>query len=213
MVGLSTFAAFLPALQSDFVTWDDDRNFTSNFHYRGLGLQQLHWMWTTFHMGHYVPLSWMTLGLDYSLWGMNARGYHLTNLLVHAANAVLVYFLARRLLARSMKLEEPPLEISAAFGALLFSVHPLRVESVAWVTERRDVLSMFFCLSSVLWYLRHVDFERDRRWYCLSLVAFVCAILSKATSMTLPAVLLLVDIYPLRRVGGERGLWSESARR
>ncbi len=213
MVGLLTFAAFLPALQSGFVTWDDDRNFTDNFHYRGLGLQQLHWMWTTFHMGHYVPLSWMTLGADYSLWGMNPSGYHLTNLLLHATNAVLVYLLARRLLARSMSLEGPTLDISSAFAALLFSIHPLRVESVAWVTERRDVLSLFFCLSSVLCYLRHVNLDRDRRWYCLSLGAFVCAILSKATSMTVPAVLLLIDIYPLRRAGGDRGWRSESARR
>jgi hypothetical protein len=88
-VALLTFAAFLPALQSDFVTWDDDRNFTGNIHYRGLGTRQLTWMWTTFHMGHYVPLSWMTLGLDYDLWGMNAAGYHLTNVLLHTANAVL----------------------------------------------------------------------------------------------------------------------------
>src|ERR1043165_1152405 len=114
MVGLLAFAAFLPALQSDFVTWDDDRNFTDNIHYRGLGLSQLAWMWTTFHMGHYVPLSWMTLGLDYSLWGMDARGYHLTNLLLHAANAALVYFLARRLLRVATHADERTLDASAA---------------------------------------------------------------------------------------------------
>src|SRR5213075_1867138 len=79
---------FLPALTADFVAWDDDRNFLRNPFYRGLGFTNLKWMWTTFHMGHYVPLSWMTLGLDYELWGMNATGYHLTNLLLHAANAV-----------------------------------------------------------------------------------------------------------------------------
>src|SRR5678816_3886687 len=101
LVAVATFATFIPALQSDFVTWDDDRNFTANVHYRGLGLSQLAWMWTTFHMGHYVPLSWMTLGLDYSVWGMNPAGYHLTNLLLHAANAVLVYLLVRVLLERS----------------------------------------------------------------------------------------------------------------
>src|SRR5262245_34923122 len=77
-----TFLAFLPVLQAGFVTWDDDRNFLGNSHYRGLGLEQLSWMWTTFHMGHYTPLTWMTLGLDYLQWGMNPGGYHLTNLLI-----------------------------------------------------------------------------------------------------------------------------------
>ena len=78
-VGLVTFIAFIPALRNGFVSWDDDKNFLANPHYRGLGLDQLSWMWTTFHMGHYIPLTWMTLGLDYLLWGMNPRGYHLTD--------------------------------------------------------------------------------------------------------------------------------------
>ena len=86
-VAIVTFVSFLPALDAGFVTWDDDKNFLANTAYRGLGWQQLTWMWTTFHLGHYVPLSWMTLGLDYSLWGMEARGYHLTSLIIHAANA------------------------------------------------------------------------------------------------------------------------------
>ncbi|MEO5817319.1 MAG: hypothetical protein ABIT20_18775, partial [Gemmatimonadaceae bacterium] len=74
VVALITFVVFLPALRDGFVTWDDDRNFLTNQHYRGLGVTELRWMWTTFHMGHYVPLSWMTLGLDYVLWGMNPAG-------------------------------------------------------------------------------------------------------------------------------------------
>src|SRR5262245_18574753 len=89
-VALLTFVAFLPALNNGFVAWDDDKNFLTNPNYRGLGLDQLRWMWTTFHLGHYVPLSWMTLGLDYVVWGLDPRGYHLTNLLLHTANAVLV---------------------------------------------------------------------------------------------------------------------------
>src|SRR5438105_1828923 len=102
LVALATFIVFLPALRNGFVAWDDDKNFLTNPDYRGLGLSQLHWMWTTFHLGHYVPLSWMTLGLDYELWGMDPIGYHLTSQLLHAANAVLVYFLARRLLSSSL---------------------------------------------------------------------------------------------------------------
>src|SRR5712691_3498661 len=100
LIALITFAAFLPALQNQLV-WDDEQNLLGNPHYRGLGWIQLRWMWTT-HMGHYIPLTWMTLGLDYLLWGMNPLGYHLTNLLLHAANAVVFFFVVRRILTRAL---------------------------------------------------------------------------------------------------------------
>ena len=139
-VGLITVVVFLPTLANGFVNWDDEKNFLPNPHYRGLGLEQLGWMWSTFHLGHYVPLSWMTLGFDYTLWGMNPKGYHLTNVLLHAACAVALYFVARRILRLTgePQRERGQLEIPAAFAALLFAVHPLRVELVAWVTERRE---------------------------------------------------------------------------
>jgi len=87
IVALLTGVAFLPALQNGFVNWDDDRNFLLNFYYRGLGFDELRWMFTPF-WGHYTPLTWMTLGLDYVLWGMKPAGYHLTSLLLHMATAV-----------------------------------------------------------------------------------------------------------------------------
>src|SRR5271170_5476148 len=95
---LATLAAFWPALNNGFVNWDDGANFLENANYRGLGWTQLKWMWTTFHMGHYQPLSWMTLGLDYLIWGMDPFGYHLTSLLLHCLNAVLFYFVSLSLL-------------------------------------------------------------------------------------------------------------------
>jgi tetratricopeptide (TPR) repeat protein len=217
VVAALTVLAFLPVLRNGFVSWDDDRNFVENPHFRGLGLDQLRWMWTTFHMGHYVPLSWMTLGLDYKLWGMNPTGYHLTSLLLHAANAVLVYVLARELLELSMpesRTEAPHrVALASVFAALVFAVHPLRVESVAWATERRDVLSGFFYLSSVLAYLRWRRGAASRRLYWAALVLFMCALLSKATAMSLPAVLLVLNVYPLRNIGSVKGWSGESARR
>src|SRR5947207_15177004 len=117
-------------------------------------------------MGHYHPLSWMSLGLDYLLWGMNPAGYHAVNLLLHSANAVLFYFIARRLLARaSGETDETTMRLGAAFAALVFAVHPLRVESVVWITERRDVLSGLFYLGSLLLYLRSRDGTGARRDY------------------------------------------------
>src|SRR6266571_2787634 len=87
LIALVTFVPFLPTLDNQFVNWDDDDNLVENPQYRGLGWTHLRWMWTTSHIGHYAPLTWMTFGLDYLLWGMNPVGYHLTNLLLHAANA------------------------------------------------------------------------------------------------------------------------------
>jgi Tfp pilus assembly protein PilF len=200
IVGLVTFLAFLPALRADFVTWDDDTNFLRNPMYRGLAWTNIKWMWSTFLLGHYVPLSWMTLGLDYQLWGMDARGYHLTNLLIHAANAVLLYYVARSLVGQALGERSRHVELASALGVLLYSVHPLRVESAAWITERRDVLSTFFVLAAMLAYLRSVIEPEFNRWYWIAVALFIAALLSKATAVTLPAVLLVVNVLPLRRL-------------
>src|SRR3989441_1632266 len=204
LIALVTFAAFLPALQNQFVSWDDHENFRDNPHYRGLAWTQLHWMWTT-HQGHYIPLTWMTLGLDYLLWGMNPLGYHLTSLLLHAANAVVFFFVVRRILALSLPSpseRDHALAVSAGFAALVFAIHPLRVESVAWATERRDVLSGLFYLLAILVYLRASQrAERGRGWYWAAVGLFACALLSKSI-VSLSVVLLILDVYPLRRLGG-----------
>jgi len=191
------FVSFLPALDGQFLDWDDQENLVRNTGYQGLGWTQLKWMFTATVLGHYIPLTWMTFGLNYALGGLNPWGYHLLNLLLHGANAALFYWIARRLLFRQAGLPWP-----AAFAALVFAVHPLRVESVAWITERRDVLCGFFFLLSVLAWLRAVERPGgpDRGWQLLSLGAFVASLLSKAAAMPLPAALVLLDVYPLGRV-------------
>ena len=210
------FAAFLPSLGNDF-NYDDDANIVRNPHYRGLGLQQLRWMFTTFHMGHYQPLSWMSLGLDYLIWKDRPFGYHLTNLILHVANTVLVYWLAIVVIARSnpsagltRKRPTGGVRFGAALAALLFAVHPLRVESVAWVTERRDVLSSFFLLATVLAYFRvhrPGPVPRRRGWMVITLLLYTMSLLSRALGVTLPVILLVLDWYPLRRWGGGKGRW------
>src|SRR2546426_1174670 len=217
LVALVTLAAFLPTLHNQFVNWDDDVNFLDNPHYRGLGWSQLRWMWTTFHMAHYIPLTWMTLGMDYLIWGMNPVGYHLTSLLLHVTSAVVFFFLARRFLTLALPLASGrghALTVSAGFAALVFAIHPLRVESVAWATERRDVLSGLFYLLTLLMYMRACERgARGRRSYWLSVALFGCALLSKSMAVSLPVVLLILEAYPLRRLGGSLGWSSASARR
>ena len=198
--------AFSPALWAGFVLWDDDAYFLHNPYYRGLGPAQLRWMFTVMS-GHYMPLTWLTHGLDYVLWGMRPAGYHAVNVGLHALAAVIAYFVARRVLAAAVgPVQAGALRAGAAVAALIFAVHPLRVESVAWITERRDVLCGVFFLLAVLCYLRALDSGARRRWYWLAVALAALALASKAMAVTLPAVLLLLDVYPLGRFGPGRWL-------
>jgi tetratricopeptide (TPR) repeat protein len=219
-VALATWTAFFPSLSNDFVNWDDDTILTNNPHFRGLGWEKLSWMFTTFLMGHYQPLTWVSFALDYSVWGMDPFGYHLTNWLLHGVNAVAFYCVSVRLLSAALPVpsQERPsaLRACAVLAALWFAIHPLRVESVAWATERRDVLSGFFYLWALFGYLRGVttdDQGTRKRWLLAALGFYFLSLLSKATAMTLPAVLLLLDIYPLRRLRIKPAHWLKPANR
>ncbi len=208
-----TIVVFLPTLQNGFINFDDPDNLLNNPHYKGLGWTNLSWMFTAFHLGHYHPLTWLTLALDYTLWGMNPTGYHFTSMVLHAVNAVLFYYLTFHLLknAITQPVTDVNLRVASAFSALLFSLHPLRVESVAWATERRDVLSGVFILLTLLCYLKAYDSagaaSRSRGWFRLSVIFCALSLLSKATGMSLPVVLLVLDVFPLRRLSGGPGKW------
>jgi tetratricopeptide (TPR) repeat protein len=193
-VSFVTALFYLPGLDGAFLNWDDVNNFVQNPNYRGFSAHTLGWMLTTRLMGHYHPLTWFTLAFDYELWGMNPVGYHLTSLLFHAASAGLLYTLLKQLF------ESAP---AAAIGALFWSLHPLRVESVSWITERRDVVCGVFFLLSVLAYLRMCREQaaggRAGRWLALSVAAYAASLLSKSLGILLPLALLVLDVYPLRR--------------
>lgn len=210
LIAAIAVAVFSPTLGHDFVNWDDHANFVHNAGYRGLGAEQLRWMVQSVHMGHWIPLTWLTLGLDYVLWGLDPAGYHLTNVLLHGLNAAVFFLLALRLLRLAVTgTPAGAIRLGAAAAALAFALHPLRVESVAWVTERRDVVSGLFALLTVLAYLRAREpgEARPAVWRCLSLVAFYLAVMSKSIVVSVPVVLVLLDFYPLRRVAW--GQWRE----
>jgi tetratricopeptide (TPR) repeat protein len=209
-----TFLVFLPALNGGFVNWDDDHVLQENEHFRGLGWTQLQWMATAYWTGHYHPLTWLSFAIDYRLWGLDgngAFGFHLTNVILHMLNAGLFYLLARLLLTLAIPSEQgqtdAAVNVGVALAAMLFAMHPLRAESVAWVTERRDVLSVFFLLPCVLAYLGYVTgWRRSGVWYGASIVLLLLSLLCKAWGMTLPVVLLILDWYPLGRFRkGESG--------
>jgi hypothetical protein len=219
-IGFVTIAVFLPAIHNGFVNWDDDVNLVNNPNFRGFSWNHLIWMWTN-HLGsHYIPITWMSFGLDYVLWKEKPGGYHLTSVLLHAANTAVFFLLALGILKRSFSgigsRGQGALLWGAAFAALFFGLHPLRVESVAWATERRDVLSGLFYLLAVLVYVRAFQAQPNRcmplKPYLTCLALFVMSILSKEIAVTLPFILLILDVYPLRRLPGPSGWMAREVR-
>ncbi len=194
LAALAAFLVFMPGLWAGFVNWDDSAYVFENAHLRSFDLK---WAFSAVVVGNWLPLTLLSYALDYAIWGYSPFGYHLTNNILHAANTGLVLLLCLRLAsARKMAAFE-----SMAFSltaALLFGLHPLRVESVVWVSERKDVLCAFFFLLAMLSYLRYATLLK-KGWYVLTLVLFALALMSKPMAVTLPLVLLIIDFYPLER--------------
>ena len=178
------------------------------------------WAWTTFWLGVYQPLAWLLFEVQYVFCQLDPRGYHLTSLLLQVANAVVLYALTVALLVRCRTdscLESPwTCSLSAGLATALFAVHPLRVEAVAWASCQPYLPCILFSMLSVLAYLRAFRTDSSPRWGWLagSFLLFVAAMLFKAVAVSLPAVLLILDVYPLRRFPDETGRWlGASARR
>ena len=212
--------AFIPILGNGFVLWDDDQSFLANPYFRGLGAAQVKWAWTTFWVGVYQPLAWMLFEAQYVFCELDPRGYHLTSLFFQVANAVVLYILTVALLVRCRTdscLESPWMRsLSAGLATALFAVHPLRVEAVAWVSCQPYLPCIFFSMLAVLAYLLAFPTDSSPRWGWVagSFLLFVAALLFKALPVTLPVILLILDVYPLRRFGNGAGRWfGASARR
>jgi tetratricopeptide (TPR) repeat protein len=179
-----------------FTNYDDTDYVTTNQEVRaGLSAAGLRWAFTSFHAANWHPLTWLSLQLDATLFGPEAAwGYHLTNLLLHAANVLLLFLTLRRMTGAVWR---------GAAVAALFAVHPAHVESVAWIAERKDVLSGFFWMLTLLVYAWYAERPGWRR-YLVVLAAFALGLMAKPMVVTLPCVLLLLDYWPLRRLAGLR---------
>lgn len=211
-VALITFLVYLPALQNGFVNWDDPDYVYENQNIRSIDFRSLKWMFSTFHMQNWHPLTWLSHAVDYAIWGLNPMGHHLTSIIFHGLNAFLIVVLVMRLLdKRSEGLLSSPLNnrthqtarITAVGIGLLFGLHPLHVESVAWISERKDVLYAFFFLLSIVSYLKYASSEQGRQKvlnYILCMLFFIFSLMSKPMAMTLPVVFITLDIYPLGRL-------------
>ena len=202
---LIAFIIYLPSLTNGFVGWDDPRYVYENQWIRGLDFAFLKEAFTEVYFANWHPVTMLSYALDYAVWGLNPLGYHLENVILHTINTALVAVLSVRLITVVRPLSAPAVFAAGAVPALLFGIHPLHVESVAWISERKDVLCAMFFLSSVLFYLRYAQ-KGKALCYVLSLVSFALAIMSKSMAVTLPAVLLLIDFYPLRRLSSAKGV-------
>ena len=202
---LVTFIIYLPSLGNGFVSWDDPKYVYENLGIRALDLAFLKRAFTEVYFSNWHPLTMISYAVDYALWGLNPLGYHLENNILHAVNTALVAVLSVRLITIARPLSAPGAFAAGFVPALLFGIHPLHVESVAWVSERKDVLCALFFMASILFYLRYAQ-KGKALCYVLSLLAFAFAIMSKSMAVTLPAVLLLLDFYPLRRLSSAKGI-------
>ncbi len=196
LLALATLVVFLPVGRFDFVNYDDPSYVTENTVVKnGLTFEGFVWAFDGFHAANWHPLTWLSHMADCSLFGLNPAAHHFVNVLFHAANTALLFVLLFRLTGKIQP---------AALVAALFAWHPLHVESVAWVSERKDVLSAFFALLALLSYVRFVAeskarSHKSRFHYTACLVWFACSLLAKPMFVTLPCVLLLLDFWPLER--------------
>ena len=190
---VATLALYNPVNRHPFVNYDDDRYVTENAHiHNGVNWDTITWAFSSTEQGNWHPLTWLSHALDYQLFHQNPAGHHFTSVLIHAANAVLLFLFlmyATRRLGPSL------------FVAALFALHPINVESVAWVAERKNVLCTFFFFAALIaycWYARQPDWRR----YLAFTGLFVLGLMSKPMVITLPFVLLLLDYWPLGRIQG-----------
>jgi tetratricopeptide (TPR) repeat protein len=191
LLAVVTVVAYRGVRNNDFLTLDDYSYVLENRDIQhGVNLQSIAWALTTFHEGNWHPLAWISHMIDWDLYGKNPAGHHITNLCLHAASAVLLFLLLLYMtgfLGRS------------AMVAFLFALHPVHVESVAWVAERKDVLCGFFWIATLLAYAWYIRKPSWKRFVCV-VIGFALSLMSKPMAVTLPFTLLLLDIWPLRRI-------------
>jgi regulator of sirC expression with transglutaminase-like and TPR domain len=187
---VATLAVFWQVMHCGFINYDDGFYITENSNIKsGITPGGISWAFSTRYSGLWTPLVWVSFMMDYQLYGMNAGGYHLTNLILHVLSTLLIFLLFSHMTAEIWK---------SAFVAALFALHPLHVESVAWVAERKDVLSAFFWMLTLCLYAHYAEKPVIKR-YLLVICSFILALLSKPMVVTLPVVMILLDYWPLKR--------------
>jgi len=193
-------AVYWQVNQFDFINFDDNIYITNNpIIQSGLSLEGFHWAFGSKYFGLWNPLVWLSFMLEYQFYGLHAGGYHLTNLILHILSTLLLFWLMNRMTGKIWK---------SAFVAALFALHPLHVESVAWIAERKDVLSALFWMLTLCLYVCYTEKPVTKR-YLLVIFGFILALLSKPMVLTLPAIMILLDYWPLKRFESRKEEWIQ----
>lgn len=194
-------ALFIRTTSHQFVNLDDSDYVTQNHHVTGgITQENIVWAFTSFHAANWHPITWISHMIDCQFYDLNPWGHHFTNVLLHAANTILLFLLLYRLTGTLWR---------SAFVAALFAIHPLHVESVAWVSERKDVLSTMFLMVTLIYYVNYVQ-QRKLKYYGLAIVTFSFGLMSKPMLVTVPFLLLLLDYWPLGRFTDQNAVSVDS---
>jgi hypothetical protein len=186
ILALSTVFVFYNSLDHDFVYWDDIKYVVNNEAVKVFSLEHLRIAFSKIFIGNYAPIHFISYMLDYEFWGMSPAGFILTNLFIHFFNGILFYYLCLRLINN---------RFGAAIAAFIFLMHPVQVESVVWISQRKNVLSLFFFLVSLHCYISFRLSEKQVSWfYAISIITYILALLTKIAAVVLPLVLILYDL-------------------
>jgi hypothetical protein len=217
LIALLTFVTYLPALNNGFVNWDDNKYVYENEHIHPLDCAFIKWS-LGFRVLNWHPLTLVSHSIDYAFWGLDPLGHHLGNVLLHSFNVFLLFVGIVILLNGSYSttlLPEKKNEyviVAAVITSLLFGIHPMHVESVAWISERKDVLSTFFMLLSLICYMKYAGKNKSLKpsiLYFLCMVFFVLSLMSKPMTVTLPLILLILDVYPFQRLNVKDSMMTQ----
>ncbi len=193
LLAVVTFAVYCGVLYNGFINFDDADYITKNYHVQqGLTLSNIKWAFISIEAANWHPLTWLSHMLDCQIFGQKARGHHLVNLLLHTINVLLLFSILKIMTGRMWQ---------SAFVATIFAVHPLNVESVAWIAERKNVLSTIFWFLTIWGYYKYVK-SRSVGWYITTLFLFALGLMAKPMLVTIPLVLLVVDYWPVGRFDG-----------
>ena len=201
-----TFICFSYTRHNSFTNWDDDYYVTNDKYIRAFTPENLKVIFTEdITKNNYHPFCMLSLAVNYYFSGLDPQGYYLTNIGIHIANVILIFVLFL-MMCRQLKLDEFGTLLIASFGALWFGVHPMRVESVSWIAERKDVLYAFFYIAGLIYYLKYIT-SGHKKWYWITFVLFIASCLSKPMAVVFPMSLLCFDLLTQRKL--ERKLITE----
>lgn len=209
-----TALVFIPLLKNSFILWDDDEYIINNPHIRHLDWNLVQWAFTGFVQGNWHPLTNLSHAMDFALWGQNPFGHHLASLIIHSVNTFLVVLLVVKIFEQRKAIADGGIIVAAAVTGILFGIHPLHVESVAWAAERKDLLCGLFYLLALISYInaagRHQALSSGSTLFKKELLPsfafFILALLSKPMAVSLPLVLLILDRYLFRRIDSSKSL-------